>query len=84
LARGISFFGFVGGALLGAEFGPAFSRACRRPDPQDGIAVVLLQLLRDRRFIGLSIGAAMRPPSPALGDRADSLGGSASALSRCC
>ena len=39
----LSFFGFVGGALLGAEFGPSISRAIvGGQTQQDVIAVVLV------------------------------------------
>jgi S1-C subfamily serine protease len=58
----LSFFGFVGGALLGAEFGPAISRALvGGQTQQDIIAVVLLvSFAVIGQFIASSIGAAMR------------------------
>jgi S1-C subfamily serine protease len=58
----LSFFGFVGGALLGAEFGPAISRALvGGQTQQDVIAVVLLvSFAVIGQFIASSIGAAMR------------------------
>jgi len=58
----LSFFGFVGGALLGAEFGPSISRAIvGGQTQQDVIAVVLLvSLAVIGQFIASSIGAAMR------------------------
>jgi S1-C subfamily serine protease len=58
----LSFFGFVGGALLGAEFGPDISRALvGGQTQQDVIAVVLLVAFAViGQFIASSIGAAMR------------------------
>jgi S1-C subfamily serine protease len=58
----LSFFGFVGGALLGAEFGPSISRALvGGQTQQDIIAVVLLvSFAVIGQFIASSIGAAMR------------------------
>ena len=58
----LSFFGFVGGALLGAEFGPSISRALvGGQTQQDVIAVVLLvSFAVIGQFIASSIGAAMR------------------------
>ncbi len=58
----LSFFGFVGGALLGAEYGPSISRALvGGQTQQDVIAVVLLvSFAVIGQFIASSIGAAMR------------------------
>jgi S1-C subfamily serine protease len=58
----LSFFGFVGGALLGAEFGPTISRALvGGQTQQDVIAVVLLvSFAVIGQFIASSVGAAMR------------------------
>ena len=58
----LSFFGFVGGALLGAQFGPAISRALvGGQTQQDIVAVVLLVGFAVLgQFIASSIGAAMR------------------------
>jgi len=58
----LSFFGFVGGALLGAEFGPAISRALvGGQTQQDVVAVVLLVGFAVLgQFIAATIGAAMR------------------------
>jgi S1-C subfamily serine protease len=58
----LSFFGFVGGALLGAEFGPSISRALvGGQTQQDIIAVVLLvSFAVIGQFIASSVGAAMR------------------------
>ncbi len=76
----LSFIGFVGGAVLGAEFGPAISRALvTGQTEQDVIAVVLLVVGAILgQFIASSIGAALRetmtsPSSTTL----DSIGGSA-------
>ena len=75
----LSFFGFVGGALLGAEFGPAISRALvGGQTQQDIVAVILLvSFAVIGQFIASSIGAAMR--STVTGHSAtvaDSVGGS--------
>jgi len=74
----LSFFGFVGGALLGAEFGPSIARAIvGGQTQQDVIAVVLLvSFAVIGQFIASSIGAALRStvtwhPATAL----DSVGG---------
>jgi len=58
----LSFFGFVGGALLGAEFGPSISRALvGGQTQQDVIAMVLLVAFAViGQFVASSIGAAMR------------------------
>jgi S1-C subfamily serine protease len=58
----LSFFGFVGGALLGAEFGPSISRALvGGQTQQDVVAVVLLVSFAVLgQFVASSIGAAMR------------------------
>jgi S1-C subfamily serine protease len=58
----LSFLGFVGGALLGAEFGPSISRALvGGQTQQDVIAVVLLvSFAVIGQFIASSVGAAMR------------------------
>ena len=58
----LSFFGFVGGALLGAEFGPSISRALvGGQTQQDVIAVILLvSFAVIGQFIASSVGAAMR------------------------
>jgi len=76
----LSFVGFVGGAVLGAEFGPAISRAIvGGPTQQDVVAVVLLvSFAIVGQFVASSIGAYVRqamtsPSSTTL----DSIGGSA-------
>ena len=58
----LSFVGFVGGALLGAEFGPSISHALvGGQTQQDVVAVVLLvSFAVIGQFIASSIGAAMR------------------------
>ncbi len=76
----LSFVGFVGGAVLGAEFGPAISRAIvGGPTQQDVVAVVLLvSFAIAGQFVASSVGAYVRqtmtsPSSTAI----DSIGGSA-------
>jgi len=76
----LSFFGFVGGALLGAEFGPSISRAIAGGQTQqDVIAVVLLvSFAVIGQFVASSIGAAMRSTVTWRSATAlDSVGGSA-------
>jgi len=74
----LSFIGFVGGAVLGAEFGPSISRAIvGGQTQQDVVAVVLLVCAAIiGQFVASSIGAAVRqtvtnPSSTIL----DSIGG---------
>jgi S1-C subfamily serine protease len=76
----LSFIGFVGGAVLGAEFGPSISRAIvGGQTQQDVVAVVLLVCAAIiGQFVASSIGAAVRqtvtsPSSTIL----DSVGGAA-------
>ena len=76
----LSFIGFVGGAVLGAEFGPAISRAIvGGQTQQDVVAVVLLVSgAIIGQFVASSVGADVRqtmtsPSSTTL----DSIGGSA-------
>ncbi len=76
----LSFVGFVGGAVLGAEFGPAISRAIvGGPTQQDVVAVVLLvSFAIAGQFVASSVGAYVRqtmtsPSSTTI----DSVGGSA-------
>jgi S1-C subfamily serine protease len=76
----LSFIGFVGGAVLGAEFGPSISRAIvGGQTQQDVVAVVLLVCAAIiGQFVASSIGAAVRqtvtsPSSTIL----DSIGGAA-------
>src|SRR5215472_9927703 len=74
----LSFVGFVGGAVLGAEFGPAISRAIvGGQTQQDVVAVVLLVVFAILgQFLFSSVGAyvrqAMTSPSSTV---ADSIGG---------
>jgi S1-C subfamily serine protease len=74
----LSFVGFVGGAVLGAEFGPAISRAIAGGQTQqDVVAVVLLVVFAILgQFLFSSVGAyvrqAMTSPSSTV---ADSIGG---------
>ncbi len=74
----LSFIGFVGGAVLGAEFGPAISRAIvGGQTQQDVVAVILLVVFAIvGQFVFSSIGAYVRqsmtsPSSTVL----DSIGG---------
>ncbi len=76
----LSFIGFVGGAVLGAEYGPDIARALvGGPTQQDVVAVVLLvSFAIVGQFVASSIGAYVRqtmtsPSSTTL----DSIGGSA-------
>jgi S1-C subfamily serine protease len=76
----LSFIGFVGGAVLGAEFGPAIARAIvGGQTQQDVVAVVLLVSgAIVGQFVASSVGAYVRqamtsPSSTTL----DSIGGSA-------
>ncbi len=58
----LSFFGFVGGALLGAEYGPSLSRVLvGGQTQQDIVAVILLvSFAVIGQFVASAIGAAMR------------------------
>ena len=58
----LSFIGFVGGAVLGAEFGPAISRAIVGGQTQQAIVAVVLLVSAAilGQFIASSIGAAVR------------------------
>jgi S1-C subfamily serine protease len=74
----LSFIGFVGGAVLGAEFGPAISRAVvGGQTQQDVVAVILLVVFAIvGQFVFSSVGAyvrqAMTSPSSTV---LDSIGG---------
>jgi S1-C subfamily serine protease len=76
----LSFIGFVGGAVLGAQFGPAVSRAIVGGQTQQDVVAVILLVSGAiiGQFIASSIGAALRqsmtsPSSTTL----DAIGGSA-------
>ena len=76
----LSFVGFVGGAVLGAQFGPAISRAIVGGQTQQDVVAVILLVSGAiiGQFVASSIGAALRqtvtsPSSTAL----DAVGGSA-------
>src|SRR6202451_3381007 len=76
----LSFIGFVGGAVLGAEFGPAISRAIVGGQTQQDVVAVILLICAAiiGQFVASSIGAAVRqtvtsPSSTIL----DSIGGGA-------
>src|SRR5215831_4092200 len=58
----LSFIGFVGGAVLGAQFGPAISRALvGGQTQQDVVAVVLLVVgAIVGQFFASSVGTAVR------------------------
>ncbi len=76
----LSFIGFVGGAVLGAEFGPAIARALvSGQTQQDVVAVILLvsgAILG--QFIASSIGTAMRSTMTGRSSTTiDAIGGSA-------
>jgi S1-C subfamily serine protease len=76
----MSFVGFVGGAVLGAEFGPAVSRAIVGGQTQQDVVAVILLVSGAiiGQFVASSVGAyvrqAMTSPSSTV---ADSVGGSA-------
>jgi S1-C subfamily serine protease len=76
----LSFIGFVGGAVLGAQFGPAISRAIVGGQTQQDVVAVILLVSGAiiGQFIASSVGAAVRqtmtsPSSTAV----DAVGGSA-------
>lgn len=76
----LSFIGFVGGAVLGAQFGPAVSRAIVGGQTQQDVVAVILLVSGAiiGQFVASSIGAAVRqsmssPSSTTL----DAIGGSA-------
>jgi S1-C subfamily serine protease len=76
----LSFVGFVGGAVLGAQFGPAISRALvGGQTQQDVVAVILLvSFAIIGQFIASSIGTAMRQAITGRSSTTvDSIGGSA-------
>jgi S1-C subfamily serine protease len=58
----LSFFGFVGGALIGAEFGPSIARVLVGGQTQQDIVAVILLVSFSviGQFLASAIGAAMR------------------------
>ena len=76
----LSFIGFVGGAVLGAQFGPAISRAIvGGQTQQDVVAVIILvSAAIIGQFVASSIGAAMRQTMTGRSSTTiDAVGGSA-------
>ncbi len=76
----LSFVGFVGGAVLGAQFGPAISRAIvGGQTQQDVVAVVLLvSFAIIGQFVASSVGAYVRQSMTSQSSTVlDSIGGSA-------
>src|SRR3984885_15591561 len=75
----LSFVGFVGGAVLGAEVGPDIARAIvGGQTQQDVVAVVLLvSFAIVGQFVASSVGAAMRETMTGRGSTTiDAIGGS--------
>jgi len=75
----LSFIGFVGGAVLGAEFGPSIAHAIvGGQTQQDVVAVILLvSFAIIGQFIASSVGAAMRQTMTGRGSTTiDAIGGS--------
>ena len=76
----LSFIGFVGGAVLGAEFGPAISRAIVGGQTQQDVVavIVLVSAAIIGQFVASSIGAAMRQTMTSRSSTTlDAIGGSA-------
>jgi S1-C subfamily serine protease len=76
----LSFIGFVGGAVLGAQFGPPISRALvGGTTPRDVVAVILLvSAAIVGQFVASSIGTAMRQTMTGRSSTTmDAIGGSA-------
>jgi S1-C subfamily serine protease len=76
----LSFVGFVGGAVLGAEFGPAISRAIVGGQTQQDVVAVILLVSGAiiGQFVASSIGSAMRQTMTGRSSTAlDAVGGSA-------
>ena len=76
----LSFVGFVGGAVLGAEFGPAISRALVGGQTQQDVVAVILLVSGAivGQFVASSIGAAMRQTMTSRSSTTvDAVGGSA-------
>jgi S1-C subfamily serine protease len=76
----LSFIGFVGGAVLGAQFGPAISRAIVGGQTQQDVVAVILLVSGAiiGQFVASSIGAAMRQTMTSRSSATiDAVGGSA-------
>ena len=76
----LSFIGFVGGAVLGAEFGPAISRAIVGGQTQQDVVAVILLVSGAivGQFVASSIGAYVRQAMTSQSSTTlDSIGGSA-------
>jgi S1-C subfamily serine protease len=76
----LSFVGFVGGAVLGAEFGPAISRAIVGGQTQQDVVAVILLVTGAiiGQFVASSIGTAMRQTMTGRSSTTlDAIGGSA-------
>ena len=75
----LSFVGFVGGAVLGAEFGPVISRAIVGGQTQQAVVavVLLVSFAILGQFIASSVGAAVRQSVTSRSSTVlDSIGGS--------
>jgi len=76
----LSFIGFVGGAVLGAEFGPAIARALVGGQTQQDVVAVILLVSGAivGQFVASSIGTAMRQQMTGRSSTTiDAIGGSA-------
>lgn len=76
----LSFIGFVGGAVLGAEFGPAISRVIVGGQTQQDVVAVIILVSGAiiGQFVASSIGAAMRDTMTGRSSTTiDAIGGSA-------
>ena len=76
----LSFVGFVGGAVLGAQFGPSISRALVGGQTQQDVVAVILLVSGAivGQFVASSIGTAMRQTVTSRSSTAvDAVGGSA-------
>jgi S1-C subfamily serine protease len=76
----LSFVGFVGGAVLGAEFGPGISRATVGGEAQQAVVAVVLLVSAAilGQFVASAIGTAVRQSMTSQSSTVlDSIGGSA-------
>jgi S1-C subfamily serine protease len=76
----LSFIGFVGGAVLGAQFGPAISRAIVGGQTQQDVVAVILLVSGAiiGQFVASSVGTAMRQTMTGRSSTTiDAIGGSA-------